>query len=839
MVDFSKLRSAKSKAQPIEPAEILRRLPKPAGFNDLYTSQADVLRNWFDNRNTPDTVIKLHTGGGKTLVGLLMAQSTLNETKSPVLYLAPTTQLVGQTLERARQFGIPAVTYQRGVPLHEDFLNSKAVMIATYAALFHGMSKFGVEGSHDAVSVAAIILDDAHAAFSDVRDSFTLNVDARATPQIYKTLCDLFRRSFKNAGKGGTFDDIISAREYGVLEVPYPAWRENIGAVEQLLRNEAENHRLVWPLIRDRLNLCHALVSSKNISITPVLPMLNSFPTFASAIRKIYMSATIADDSDLIRTFGADASLVKKPLTSRSLAGVSERMILCPDMMPFAMNDRTAVEELSRTLARGKKGVVFLTPSDKIAEEWAAVASVAKGSDAVLAAVAALQSGSSAGPYAFANRYDGIDLPGDACRLLVMSGLPTGTSEYERFRASALYGGAGFTRMLAQRIEQGIGRGARGAGDHCAVLLVGSALASWIAKDANFNFLTSATQAQLTMGTEISKAVEDRKDFFATVMKCIDRDADWQTHYAETLAELVEDIPLDSEHLDLADAERRAIDLWAAGYHEKAIAKLQKVLDTVVTDSQTKGWVLQLAARIADDWGNIERSEELQRSAYASNSAMLRPRVPLPYQALALPGAQAKAIVEPILAYRMRRGYLQGLEDILSRLHAEASANQFEEALVNLGRMLGFAASRHDDAGVGPDVLWILPIKVGMVIEAKSRKRESNPLKKDEHGQLLVAEEWFDQNYPDHECERVSVVPNAFATEAAMASRSKALTMDRLAQIGGDARKLFLELCESQLDPAGLEQLCQRLLSHSNLAAERIASTYLQPFQEVEKGKTP
>src|SRR5260363_435765 len=57
-------------------------------------------------------------------------------------------------------------------------------------------------------------------------------------------------------------------------------------------------------------------------------------------------------------------------------------------------------------------------------------------------------------PVVFVNRYDGIDLPGNSCRLLIMSGLPAGTSNYELFRASALFGGATITRMLAQRIEQ-------------------------------------------------------------------------------------------------------------------------------------------------------------------------------------------------------------------------------------------------------------------------------------------------------------------------------------------------------------------------------------------------
>lgn len=98
MVNFNKLRSAKTHQSPTDPIEVFRRLPKPAGINDLYASQAEVLTAWFSRRNERDLAIKLHTGGGKTLVGLLIAQSALNETREPVIYLSPTVQLVHQTL---------------------------------------------------------------------------------------------------------------------------------------------------------------------------------------------------------------------------------------------------------------------------------------------------------------------------------------------------------------------------------------------------------------------------------------------------------------------------------------------------------------------------------------------------------------------------------------------------------------------------------------------------------------------------------------------------------------------------------------------------------------------
>ena len=66
MVDFNKLRTQKIKSKAIDPIEIFRRLPKPPGINNLYTSQAEVLQAWFGRRTERDTVLKLHTGGGKT-----------------------------------------------------------------------------------------------------------------------------------------------------------------------------------------------------------------------------------------------------------------------------------------------------------------------------------------------------------------------------------------------------------------------------------------------------------------------------------------------------------------------------------------------------------------------------------------------------------------------------------------------------------------------------------------------------------------------------------------------------------------------------------------------------
>ena len=835
MVDFAKLKTQKTKSTPVEPLEIFRRLPKPAGINDLYISQADVLDMWFQRRAQRDVVVKLHTGGGKTLVGLLMAQSTINETNEPVLYLTPTRQLVTQTLEKAKALGIAAVPYQSGQPLDDAFINGKAIMVATYKALFNGLSKFGVRGGTGTpIKASAVILDDAHVAFSVVRDSFTLEVSAEKQRERYDGLAGLFRRAFKEIDRLGTFDDTVQGLNNGVIEVPYWAWHEQLDVVREQLRTDAKNFPFVWPLLRDNLHMCHALVSSSTFTITPVLPLVSVFPTFAEAPRRIYMSATIADDSEIVRTFDANPALVDNALVSRSLAGVSERMILIPDLMPFNFDVREAINKLlTWTTEKEKYGAIVLVPSNSAAKGWADVATFAEGSEEVEAQVLALQTRTTNGPVVFASRYDGIDLPGDSCRLLVMEGLPAGTSDYELLRAATLYGGAAISRMLAQRIEQGIGRGARGSGDHCVVLLVGANLASWVAKDANFRLLTGATRAQLDMGATVSKEVKGLKELATTVRKSYDRDSDWVEYHAETLAESVEPEAADAHRFDIAAAERKAFNLWHDGYYEKAITRLLKVIpETKALDPQTRGWLQQLAARVANNWGQGERAEELQRDAYGNNRNLLRPKILPPYRPLPTPSAQAAAIAFQLRGYRVRRGLLQHFEEVVSHLHATATANQFEQSLSELAQLIGLSSERYDNHGVGPDVLWLLPQLIGIVIEAKSRKDGKNALTKEQHGQLLVAEEWFAKNYPGYKAIRVSVHPSNKATEAAAATKSYALTYEKLNALIADARALLAKLSESQLTDIELEAECARLLEVSPVHASRLKKNYLVPFVE-------
>jgi hypothetical protein len=549
------------------------------------------------------------------------------------------------------------------------------------------------------------------------------------------------------------------------------------------------------------------------------------------------MSATIGDDSAIIRTFDADPDSVSKPIVSESLAGVSERMILVPELTGLHPDQaKAAVEEIAAHVSvKRKEGVVILVPSDYAARQWERVGRYASETQEVSRYISELQNRSSTGPFVFANRYDGIDLPGPSCRLLILAGVPRGMSEYDFYRANAFLGGTELDSTLAQRLEQGMGRGARGAGDYCVVILAGRDLIAWLSRARNQALLTSSTRAQFEIGREVSKDVSDRGDFSRTVIRCLTRDRDWLEYHAERLAELAGPTKLNAPQIQDAALERKCFKLVREGYLEKAIDKLGAYCaQEKDLDPKTKGWLLQFAARIADLWGQADLAQQRQQDAYAFNKNLLRPRIVPPYSAARLPGGQAQQVVKGIAEFGYRRGYLAHFEEVVSHLTSQASSNQFEEALASFGRILGFHAERPDDEyRVGPDVLWLVDEDTGLIIEAKSRKNASNALTKEQHGQLLNAAEWFHKVYPSRTGVRVSIHPNVVAGASVVTGKSKALTLDRLNALVSAARSLLQVLCNSGVSNSELIVRAEQELVKLDLTPTLLVRSYLIPFESV------
>ncbi len=139
-MDLSKLPIKPTKRSlATSPRDIFKSLTLRGSIQNIWEPQAEALSGWEQKRNSPDVVIQMNTGGGKTLVGLLIAQSLVNETKGKVLYVCPTNQLVEQVESKAAECGISVATYMRRQWTNENIYDaSLGPCITNYAAVFNG-----------------------------------------------------------------------------------------------------------------------------------------------------------------------------------------------------------------------------------------------------------------------------------------------------------------------------------------------------------------------------------------------------------------------------------------------------------------------------------------------------------------------------------------------------------------------------------------------------------------------------------------------------------------------------------------------------------------------------
>ena len=417
-----------------------------------------------------------------------------------------------------------------------------------------------------------------------------------------------------------------------------------------------------------------------------------------------------------------------------------------------------------------------------------------------------------------------------------MDDLPQGTSNYDMFRTSQI-DDAAINSLLAQRIEQGIGRGARGGADYCIIILIGAKLVGWIGRTRkNLNFLTASTRAQLSMGREMSKEVTTPQEFSDTIFKVLNRDPDWVGYHASELADAARAESVDRLALKIAAEERRVFRLQWLRQYEKALAAIEKLMSEEDGDKQRSAWLAALAARIAYQMGDGKRGHEHQSTAYSINISHSPPRIRPTYKPRAAPGKQSKNIVERLTKYDQRGAFLADFEGATANLVPQASASRYEEALKALGTFLGFDAERPETRyGTGPDVLWRTDAAFDFVIEAKNQKESENPLYKRDHAQLLEAEQWFKNQYPNREAVRVSALPEAIAHERATPVGSFALRLDDVTKIVSLLRSLMTELVNATGDPATLSETCEAALIKSKLKPEMIRDTFMKPFGTAER----
>ncbi|MBL3554456.1 DEAD/DEAH box helicase [Rhodovulum sulfidophilum] len=841
MVDFKKRLNKKNSSKPTDPIKLYDSLDRASDKGPLRPAQETVLTDWASrSAQRRDVIVKLHTGQGKTLVGLLMLQSRLNAKAGPAVYLCPDHFLIAQTCEQAEQFGISTCTAENSLP--DTFLDGKAILVTSVQKLFNGLTQFGI--GNRSVDVGTILLDDAHACADRIRESCAIKIPKGE--EAYSSLKTLFSSDLEQQGVG-TFADVENGKREAILPVPYWAWTERESEVATILSkcSDRKSVKFAWPLLKDMLSHCQCVFSGASVEIEPRLAPLDMFGSFAKAGHRIFMSATVTDDAFLIKGLKLTPKTITTPLTDASETWSGEKMVIIPSLIHENLDSHAIQKALGKPRDGAKFGMVALVPSFARAEPWVAQGAALADKKSIEEAISGLISGDRDETVVLANRYDGIDLPDASCRILIFDSRPYSENLADLLAEQVRPHSETTLMRTVRTVEQGLGRSVRGEKDYSVIVLTGSDLVRLVRESGSRKFLSPQVAKQIEIGLEVSElAREDVLDngetpteaFKTLVNQCLRRDEDWKAFYAEQM-DGIKPKGANDALLELYAGELKAETLFVGGDYQGASKHLQKIMDSGLVNSDDKAWFLQERARYHYEADRGE-SQKLQLAAHRKNRMLLKPASGVTVTQLHIVShGRAERIIAWLSSFADYDELNVAVTDILGRLRFGVKAEPFEAALNELATALGFAGERPDrEWKEGPDNLWALDDRSYLVIEAKSEVDVTRAeINKGETEQMNKSAAWFDKHYKGMLATRVIIHPAKKIGSAA------AFTHDVQGIVEHDLRKLekacrvFFKSFEGQDLKSLSSGNIQTLIDAHRLSVSDIQTGYSRKLRDIRR----
>ncbi len=773
------------------PDRLFLDLPKRR-YPSLFDHQGQMLRNYVAKAlKAQDVALQLPTGSGKTLVGLLLAEWRRRKFGDKVVYLCPTVQLVNQVAEEASaKYGLSVQPFSGPIKEYEPtaktaYDDGERVAVTTYSSLFNINPFFGDPDT--------VIVDDAHAAENYIASMWTLSMSRSDTNAAVVALHSAVASVLKQAVPGLTY-----ARMMGISrDVDDASWVDMLpahalAALADELRTTINGHveglreRYSWKSLASHLHACQLYMSATVIMIRPLIPPTWSHAPFANAAQRIFMSATLGAGGDLERLTGR-SKILRLPIPDGwDVQGIGRRFFVFPEK---SLNEDETLA-LRHSLMREAGRSLVLTPRRDSAE--AVKDDVRESLEYPVFDADDLERTKAnflAEPKAvavIANRYDGIDFPGDDCRLLFVEGLPKATNLQERFLMTRMGANLLFNERVQTRVMQALGRCTRGLNDFSAVVVTGEDLPTYLTERRRRTHFHPELQAEIEFGilqstdTNAREIIENFKTF-------LEHDDEWQDANDTILemrsAKTQEGFPaMDDLETSVACEIAWQTALWNGDYVQ-AYDAARDVLSRL-NDAGLRGYRAlwyYLAGAVAERAAalGIAGFEVKARQSFgkAKEAAQGIPWLIALAQGDAPEVTSAKAAAEATLMLQIERleAYLVGLGTLHNRDFAAreseirnglATAKNFEMAQQWLGEHLGFSAGK-EESDASPDPWWMVGdkvivfedhagAKVGVVLDAhKARQAASHPA-------------WIRLNVPGTETATVVSVLVTPANEAAV-----------------------------------------------------------------------
>lgn len=711
-----------------DPESIFREL-QIHNVKGLWSQQADILRDYYaNNRDKENIALELPTGTGKTLVGLLIAEYRRRCKEERVVYLCPTKQLANQVYIKSKEYGLPAsllIGSQRQYPESDygNYVRGKAIAITTYSGVFNTNPRLD--------DANTIICDDAHSAENYISSLWTLSIKRKDNRDLFESIIKLFEDAISdyhyNRIINDDYDHYIPIYDL----IPYPKYLSKKVELIQLLEANIEqcsNAKYSWAMISNNLEACQMFFSWGEINIRPLIPPTLTHKAFNTATQRIFMSATLGEGGELERITGMK-KINKIPIPKGwEKYSNGRRLILFPNMK-FSSSD--AIGIAIQAIANQGKALV-LCPDYRRAQSFKEIVKAA------LPGVKVLESQDiedSIEPFSLNekvvlilnNRYDGIDLSGDLCRLLIIYGLPQATNLQEGFLWNRLGANSVLNELVKTRIIQALGRCTRSSDDFANVLMIDSDILKFCAKKENLEGFHSEIQAEIEFGLTNSERMDTVEQMISFMNEFIN-----SKEYFSSINDAINGIRDEYDKIVRKDTSKLIASvkseieftyaLWKNEL-DRALEKVKAVIDLLSGGKELDGyraWWFYIAGNCAYlAQGNIMIDEKLARDYYTSalriSSSMswlsgLVSHVPVnkdvpkvdPYLAIQAENIENTVSELGLLGVKFEN-YMTEMLDLINK----DEAKNFEKGLELLGKYLGFDSTNPKGDGT-PDGIWQL-----------------------------------------------------------------------------------------------------------------------------------
>lgn len=695
--------------------------------------QQDALRSYLKVHDTKDVAFELPTGAGKTTIGLLIAEWQRRQTRGRAAYLTLTNQLASQVIEEARRLSISVAdlrgSKERRSGIEEGkFLDCSTVAVSTYSNLFNVNPIINQSET--------LILDDAHGGGEFAASMWTVRVSSDEYRDIHEDLLAVLTPLMTETQVAELLDQ-RSFNRIGIVDLgAVPSAKESLVRTLDRLP-QGDSARYAWSLVRARLHACHIFVSRDVVTIRPHITPTYDHAPFATVKHRIYLSATLGDVEDLRRAYAIDK--VEDVRVKSEYDG--RRYVFVPGL---GMNDSQISESINFIWEDLEpKRAVAIAPSFSALNRLQSVLQTAirRPRFAILDARDVEESLS---PFTgrtnillgLANRYDGLDLPDDDCRLLMLADSPRATNELETNLSSVWKLGPALRWREATRLAQGMGRCTRNATDFAVILLLGESLINAATNGSLLRLLPPTLQREIEWGRAQVKELGLTPASFAEVVIGLITDADYRKEANDSIAEesYVSSSAKNAKSLAIASTEvahSRAI--WEGDY-SRAQELASEIVDRLSGEEWAgyRAWWLYLTSIAARHADNVSAEMDALRRAKGTgiNAGWLDHLSRMRQQTF---GRREKASTELSMVVAERiwttleelgwsgKRFNDFCEGMLSDIATIENHKIFHRGLESLGRLVGALATRSTEQG-DPDVIWRLGDKVWVCFEAKTEK---------------------------------------------------------------------------------------------------------------------